>query len=269
MTYPETLAYLDSFINYEKLAVYPYKEFFKLERIRNFLDIIGNPQGALKCVHIAGTKGKGSTCAFISYILKEAGYKTGLYTSPHLSDFRERVRILQPYRQGEEKAAEKGFEGMIPQEDLIRLMEYLRPQIEEYNKDSQLGALSFFEAYTALAFIYFKEQEVDLVVLETGLGGRLDATNTVDSLVCAITPISYEHTQKLGNTLREIAYEKAGIIKSSSPVISAPQEEEAGIVIRNKCQEYGAKLYVVGSQIRYECRGLSFSIKGEIGRAHV
>ncbi|MBM3255805.1 MAG: bifunctional folylpolyglutamate synthase/dihydrofolate synthase, partial [Candidatus Omnitrophica bacterium] len=212
MTYPETLAYLDSFINYEKIANYPYKESIKLERINNFLNIIGNPQDSLKSIHIAGTKGKGSTCAFISYILREAGYKVGLYTSPHLLSFRERIRILQPYRQGEERTAEVDFEGAIPEEDLIRLVDYLRPKIEEYNISSPLGQLSFFEAYTALAFVYFKEQGVDFAVLETGLGGRLDATNTVNSLASAITPISYEHTQKLGNSLREIASEKAGII---------------------------------------------------------
>ncbi len=262
MTYPETLAYLDSFINYEKIPDYPYRESLKLGRIKNFLDTIGNPQGILKCVHIAGTKGKGSTCAFVSYILREAGYKTGLYTSPHLSDFRERIRILSSGQADGVSGVGLDFEGMIPKEDLVRLAEYLKPKIEEYNKSSFFGALSFFEAYTAAAFIYFKEQGVEFAVLETGMGGRLDATNTVDPLVCAITPISYEHTQKLGNTLGEIAHEKAGIIKGAYTVISAPQEEEAGRVIRNRCQEFGARLYTVGTDICYEVKAAGFGIKG-------
>ncbi|MEI6631682.1 MAG: folylpolyglutamate synthase/dihydrofolate synthase family protein, partial [bacterium] len=230
----------------------------------NFLRLVGNPQDTLKSIHSAGTKGKGSTCAFISYILREAGYRTGLYTSPHLLSFRERIRILQPYRQGEERTAEGDFEGAIPEEDLIRLVDYLRPKIEKYNSNSQSGPLSFFEAYTTLAFVYFKEQRVDFAVLETGLGGRLDATNTVDSLVCAITPISYEHTQKLGNTLREIASEKAGIIKDNQGqfVIAAPQEEEARLVIRGRCQEVGAKLYEVGRDIRYQGTEAGFSLEG-------
>ncbi len=265
MTYPETLTYLDSFINYEKIADYPYKESLKLERIENFLDIIGNPQDDLRCIHIAGTKGKGSTCAFISYILKEAGYKTGLYTSPHLSDFRERVRVLSPALSKPAVAYQESFEGMIPREDLTRLTEVLKPGIERYNKNLKGGALSFFEAYTALAFLYFKEQRIDFAVLETGLGGRLDATNVVSPLVCAITPVSYEHTQQLGNTLREIATEKAGIIKGSYPVISAPQEEEAREVIINRCRECAARLYVVGSDIRYEKRSSYFDIKGAFG----
>ncbi len=245
MTYSEATHYLESLINYEKIPVYPYKESFKLERIENFLRVIGNPQRSLKCIHVAGTKGKGSTSAFIAYILRQAGFKTGLYTSPHLSDFRERIRILKRRsvnlrfgsttlttsrsRQAVSKR-QKGcdFEGMIERKDLTRLVGKLKPAVEKYNQSSGYGPLSFFEVYTALAFVYFKEKNTDFVVLETGLGGRLDATNVVKPLVCAITPISLEHTQKLGNTLREIAAEKAGIIKNcQSIVISAPQEREA------------------------------------------
>ncbi|MFA5410833.1 MAG: folylpolyglutamate synthase/dihydrofolate synthase family protein [Candidatus Omnitrophota bacterium] len=246
MTYPETIRYLESFINYEKIPAYPYKESLKLERIRGFLDALGNPEDSLRCIHVAGTKGKGSTSAFLTYILREGGYKTGLYTSPHLSDFRERIRILNP--QSLAPVPQPEFEGIILPEDLAGLVKRLKPEIEKYNRRSPYGALSFFEVYTALALTYFKERKVDFAVLETGLGGRLDATNAVNPLVCAITPISYEHTQKLGNTLREIAKEKAGIIKSRIPgsiVISAPQEKEAIEVIRARCKEAGAKLYEI------------------------
>jgi dihydrofolate synthase/folylpolyglutamate synthase len=276
MTYPETIKYLECFINYEKLPAWPYKESFKLERIKDFLARIGNPQETLRCIHIAGTKGKGSTCAFITYILRQAGYKVGLYTSPHLSDFRERIRILTPI--SDKQQATSDFEGMISQGDLANLIEQLKPLIEDYNKNSEYGPLSFFEAYTALAFNYFKEKQVDFAVLETGLGGRLDATNTVNPLVCAITPISYEHTQKLGHTLKEIAAEKAEIIKNQksltcrqagnikyqkSIVISAPQEKEVIAVIRNKCKEAGARLYEVGKDITYKkVKGQEIDIKG-------
>ena len=265
MTYPEAIKYLESFINYEKIPQWPYKEFLKLERIKGFLKAIGDPQVSLKCLHIAGTKGKGSTCAFLTYILREAGYSVGLYTSPHLSDFRERIRILRCQSPLASRRCKKDFEGMISKSALAELVQRLKPVIEEYNKDSKYEPLSFFEVYTALAFVYFKEKKVDFAVLETGLGGRLDATNVVKPLVCAITSLSYEHTQKLGNTLREIATEKAGIIKVSplspacpagrrypvSPliVISAPQEKEAIKVIRNKCKYVGAKLYEAGKDI--------------------
>jgi len=276
MTYPETTRYLESFINYEKIPAYPYKESLKLERIKNFLAALDNPQNTLKCIHIAGTKGKGSTCAFVAYILMAAGYKVGLYTSPHLSDFRERIRILVPST--EYRVPSTDFEGMISKNELTGLVEKLKPTIKKYNKNSKYGPLSFFEVYTTLAFIYFKEKKVDFAVLETGLGGRLDATNVVQPLVAAITPISYEHTQKLGNKLREIATEKAGIIKrhqdtlpagrqAKTPshrliVISAPQEEEATQVIRNRSKVAGARLYEVGRDIKYQKAEDKFSVKG-------
>ncbi|MCX5701054.1 MAG: bifunctional folylpolyglutamate synthase/dihydrofolate synthase [Candidatus Omnitrophica bacterium] len=243
MSYPEAIKYLEALINYEKLSSYSYSQSIKLERIKGFLDLIDNPQNYLKCIHIAGSKGKGSTCAFIAYILREAGFRVGLYTSPHLCDFRERIRILKP---GENRS--KGlneFEGMIPRLRLSGLVSRYKSTIDKYNRASIYGPLSFFEVYTALAFVYFKEGKVDFAVLETGLGGRLDATNVASALVCVITPISYEHTDKLGDTLKEIAREKAGIIKNNSIVISAPQEPEALKVIRKKCIQTGSRLELV------------------------
>lgn len=249
MDYQKTIAYLEAFINYEKVSAYYYKESLKLERMKGFLRVIGNPQDSLRCIHVAGSKGKGSTCAFIAYILREAGFKTGLYTSPHLSDFRERIRILRQRKQGHENTR-TDFEGMISKRDLTAFTEKLKSKIDKYSKFSQYGPLSFFEVYTALAFVYFRDKKTDFVVLETGLGGRLDATNTAESLVSVLTPISYEHRDKLGNTLRAIAGEKAGIIKSRSLiVISAPQKKEAIQVIRNKCRETGAKLYEIGKDV--------------------
>jgi dihydrofolate synthase/folylpolyglutamate synthase len=261
MSYPETIQYLESFINYEKIPAYPYKESLKLERIKGFLDLVGRPQSALKCIHVAGTKGKGSTCALLTYILRAAGYRVGLYTSPHLSDFRERIRILAPGCLPWERGLD--FEGMISKPELSNLVKKLKPSVEKYNRISKYGPLSFFEVYTALAFIYFKEKKVNFAVLETGLGGRLDATNVVSPLVCVITPISYEHTQKLGNTLREIAQEKAGIIKTHKAiVISAPQTKEAQAVIRDRCKEVSAKLYEVKKDIFYQKTRSGLKVKG-------
>ena len=163
---------------------------------------------------------------------------------------------------------------MISKGELTRLVVNLKPTIDKYNKNSKYGPLSFFEVYTALAFVYFKQKKADFAVLETGLGGRLDATNVVKPLVCAIAPISYEHTQKLGNTLREIATEKAGIIKSQVRrrksqaliVISAPQEKEAMEVIRNRCKEVGAKLYEVGKDVGFRVQGSGLRVQGLAGK---
>lgn len=267
MTYTEALRYLESFINYENIPAWPYKQSLKLQRFRDFLVELGNPQYRLRCIHVAGTKGKGSTSVFIAHILRAAGFKVGLYTSPHLTDFRERIRILD--KNSYHKTAAPDFEGMIPRRDLTCLIKVVKPYITRFNRKSKYGYLSFFEVYTALAFLYFKEKKADFAVLETGLGGRLDATNTVRPLVCAITPISYEHTQKLGKTLKEIAAEKAGIIKKNSQqdliVINAPQEPEVAGVIRRRCKKIRAKLYQVGKDIRYSNKNNRLEIRGLCG----
>jgi len=257
MTYQEATDYLNRFVNYEQKLSYNYRQSLKLERVADFLKRLGSPQQGLNCLHIAGSKGKGSTCAFLAYILKEAGFKVGLYTSPHLKDFRERIRLLNyteaaDYWQGE-------FEGMILEERLAQLVKEMKPAIDKYNSVSRYGSLSFFEIYTAIAFQYFKEEEADFVVLETGLGGRLDATNTARPVVCGITPISLEHTQKLGSTLAEIATEKAGIIKKGlrTAVVSAPQKKEVREVIRQRCKDAGVGLLEVGRDILYERVGFA------------
>ncbi|MDD5465562.1 MAG: bifunctional folylpolyglutamate synthase/dihydrofolate synthase [Candidatus Omnitrophica bacterium] len=262
MIYPEAIRYLDSFANYEKNINYPYKETIRLVRMRDFLSIIGNPQNSLRVIHVAGTKGKGSTCAFAAYVLREAGFSVGLYTSPHLNDFRERIRILEPRPCGGKQKA-GSFEGMISKNELTGLVKELKPVINKYNRHSKYGGLSFFEVYTALAFLHFLRKQADFVILETGMGGRLDATNTANSLACGITPISLEHTQKLGKTLAKISAEKAGIIKSREAIIiSARQNKEAAKVIYKRCKKFQARFFEVGRQIKYFKSGRELAIKG-------
>ena len=252
MTYPEAVAYLESFVNYERIPHYPYNQSFKLERMRDFLNCLDNPQDSLSCIHIAGTKGKGSTCAFVAYILREAGFKVGLYTSPHLSDLRERIRILQP-ENFKPQTQNRDFEGMILKDEMLRLVERLKTKVDSFSLNSKHSPLTFFEIYTALAFLYFKEQKVNFAVLETGLGGRLDATNVINPLICGITPLSLEHTQQLGNSISEIAAEKVAIIKDEAEiVISAPQRKGAEVAIKEKCRQHNVRLYRVGNDISFE-----------------
>jgi len=282
MTYREAIAYLNSFINYERNTSYSYKSALKLERVEGFLALLGDPQEGFQSIHVAGTKGKGSVCAFCAYILRSAGYKIGLYTSPHLSDIRERIRVLRPQTSDRRLQSEAGslrskneFEGMISRREFASLVKRLRPRLDRYCRDCQYGPLSFFEVYTVLALVYFKEKKIDFAVLETGLGGRLDATNVVNPAVCGITPISRDHTELLGDSLAAIAGEKAGIIKSKKDnnrdqkviVVTGPQKREALQVIKNRCGREKAVLYSVGKKIR--CRNIKagagyqrFDLKG-------
>ncbi|MFA5144143.1 MAG: folylpolyglutamate synthase/dihydrofolate synthase family protein [Candidatus Omnitrophota bacterium] len=242
MTYTEALQYLDSFINYERRSNYDYKQSFKLERMKRLSEILDNPHRNFRSIHIAGTKGKGSTSAIVYSILKEAGYKTGLYTSPHLVSFRERIRINDEF---------------ISEADLSRLLLKIKGGVEAMADDRP----TFFEVCTAVAYLYFSREKVDFAVFEVGLGGRLDATNVLEPLVTAITPISYEHTDKLGCTLGEIACEKAGIVKEKTPCVIAPQEDEALRAIIKVCEERSSKTILVGKDIKFNEIGFSDSME--------
>ncbi len=264
MTPREAKRYLDSFANFE-LSNTSYAPSFRLDRVHHLLELLGNPQKKIKIIHVAGTKGKGSTCAFTAFILKNAGYKVGLYTSPHLNDYKERIRILNPrIKYG---ALKDSFAGKIKMSAFCRLLGKIKPVVETLRNDKEFGGITYFEIYTVLALCYFKENKVDFAVLETGLGGRLDATNTADSLVCAITPISLEHTQQLGKTLTKIAAEKAAIIKSRhQTVIVAPQINEALKVIKKYCRKlYAQPVFVgkdiVGKSIRQNLKEQTFEVK--------
>lgn len=192
-----------------------------LQNITKLLEILDNPHKKMKIIHVAGTNGKGSTCAMIDSILRAKGYRVGLYTSPYLEVFNERMRVNG---------------ANISDDDLARLTQRVKEAVI-YMRENDLGSPTEFEVVTAIGFLYFKEQAVDFLVLEVGMGGRLDATNVVTPLVSVITPISIDHEQYLGSTISDIAYEKCGIIKPNVPVITAPQEPEALRVIEKTCHD--------------------------------
>lgn len=265
MTPREAKQYLDSFVNYELKSNTPYAPSLELGRVYRLLKLLGNPQKKIKIIHVAGTKGKGSTCAFTAFILKNAGYKVGLYTSPHLIDDKERIRILSP--QIKFHSSKDSFAGKIKTSEFCRLLSKIKPAVEKLRSEKEFGGITYFEVYTVLALCYFKERKVDFAVLETGLGGRLDATNTADPIVCAITPVSLEHTQQLGKTFKKIAFEKAAIIKSKNQVVVvAPQRKDVLAVINKRCRQFNAKTIlvgkdIVGKSIRQTVKGQTFTIR--------
>lgn len=241
ITYAEALSYLYSLTNYEIKSTYAYgPQFFDLRRVERLLEALGNPHRKFQSVHVAGTKGKGSTCAMLASVLKAAGYRTGLYISPHLHTFRERIQVNNSY---------------ISEADFATLVEQIRP-IAEQDKE-----LTTFEVATVLAFAYFAQVGVDIAVVEVGLGGRLDATNVILPLVAAICTIGHDHMHILGKTLRKIAAEKAGIIKEGVPVVSAPQEPAAMEVIEHVAREKRAPLYAVGRD--WQWRNTEYSLEGQ------
>ncbi len=253
MNYKEALEYLLRFADYERISRAGIV--WDLRRVERLLARLGDPQNRARSVHVAGTKGKGSTSAMIAWILKSAGYKVGLYTSPHLLDYTERIRV-------DGKA--------IAEEDWARLTELIKPHVEAENAIGDLGQLTTFEIFTAMAFLHFQRVKADWQVLEVGLGGRLDATNVIKPEVCVITSISYDHMDVLGDTLAKIAGEKAGIIKAGADAVSAPQFPEAMEVIERVCKEKGVRLIKVGEDVKWErgefdADGQSFRVKGRRG----
>lgn len=235
--YQDALDFLYSFVDYEATHQLRLSVNYDLRRMQKLLERIGNPHIAAPCVHIAGTKGKGSTSAMIASVLTAAGYRTGLYTSPHLVDVRERIRVNGR---------------LISRTSLTNCVEQLKPEVAWVNNRAAYGCLTTFEVLTALGFLYFAKQNVDCQVVEVGLGGRLDATNVVQPVVCAITTLGLDHTEMLGDTLAKVAAEKSGIIKQCVPLVSARQEPEAFAVIEDFCSRHSAAHIRAGVDVRCE-----------------
>ncbi len=216
MDYRDALRYLYSFLNFEAKTDYVYREDFHLKRVRWLLRAFGNPQKKLRFVLVGGTKGKGSTACILASILSSAGYRPGLYTSPHLNDVRERIRI-------------GGV--LIPKKDFAAIFRKIRIRLTRGAPPS-FGAFTFFEVLTVAAILYFFSRKADPVILEVGLGGRLDATNAVDPLVSVLTPVSYDHMDKLGRSLLEIAGEKKAIMREKGFLICARQPASVGALLK-------------------------------------
>ena len=260
MNYSQAEEYLNSFVNYEQIPGISYAQpGYSLRHVEELLNRMGNPQFAARTVHIAGTKGKGSVAAMTARVLTASGHRTGLYTSPHFHSLRERISI---------------DDSLISEAEFAATMAEIRPFIESVRQDAAFRQLTYFEVLTALAFAYFKKEQVDFQVLEVGLGGRLDATNVAKPAVCIITSISLDHTQILGNSLGQIAREKAGIVKPGCWVVISPQPEEAASAIKEICREKEAKVVQVGEDIKWHKIGgdmfhQSLVIEGRKNNYHV
>jgi dihydrofolate synthase/folylpolyglutamate synthase len=246
--YIEALEFLDSLVNYEKGERFPKYDTraYDLERFAKALGPLGDPHRSYPVVHIAGTKGKGSTAYMLSAVLRAAGYKVGMFTSPHLRSVRERIQVDG---------------ALIPPQDFGDTVAIVKDAFGEPEPKYR----TYFETITAAAFLYFAWHTVDVAVVEVGLGGRLDATNVVDPAVSVITSLDLEHTHVLGDTLADIAREKAGIIKPGRPVVSAPQDRVAADVLVEKAAAVGAPLYVVGEDCAVEFDGRAMDYFGSRG----
>ena len=255
--YRQAVEFLLALVDHERQtpSLPRQKRIYDLRRISGFLDMLGRPQDSALTVHIAGTKGKGSTAAMVDSVLSAAGYSTGFYSSPHLHTFRERIR-----RDGKP----------ISEEEFTSLVYDLGVVARRLERETDLGLVTLFEFMTGMAFQCFAQDSVDFQVIEVGLGGKLDATNVVKPTVCAITSISLDHMAILGDTIAEIAADKAGIIKEGAPVVLAPQASEAEEVVRSVSRERGSPLIQVGEDVSWRhcgttLEGQSLVVKGRIG----
>ncbi len=241
-TFRSAVNYLGSLTNYERVkrALYTPGN-FGLARMNRMLAALGNPQRAFKSIHVAGTKGKGSTATMLAAMLRGCGFKVGLYTSPHILDIRERI-VVDDQR--------------IPEAAFTRAVD----AVAKITAKAKVASPTYFEVLTAAAFQFFADQEIDIAVVETGMGGRLDSTNVISPEIVALTSISLDHSFQLGNTLVSIAREKAGVIKKGIPVISAPQPPDVKEVIREAADAAGASL-------RFSDENVGFSYRFEFSRA--
>ncbi|MDA1097286.1 MAG: Mur ligase family protein, partial [Chloroflexi bacterium] len=259
MDYKSAVAWLLGLTNYETIQPAPAAPAdpprWDLGRVEALLHALGNPHLGRATLHVAGTKGKGSTVTLLAAALTASGQTTGRFTSPHLHSIRERIAV---------------GDRPITADEFARIATELRPSVEAIDGDRTSGRLTTFEVLTTMAFLHFRACQATIQVVEVGLGGRLDATNVVAPTVTAITSLSMDHEAYLGHTLREIATEKAGIIKPGVPVVSAPQAPEALDVIEARCVELGAPLTILGRDIFWRSEGgnldgQDFRVWGKVG----
>ena len=241
-SYPTAVKYLLRRPDVERMRVIRDKDTFKLDRMRQLLAELGNPQDQIRTIHVAGTVGKGSTCAMVATMLQSCGYAVGSYSSPHLTDLRERIQIDRQ---------------MIPHAQFVAVIKSVAEAADSLGVEP-----TFFEIMTAVAFKYFADEAVDIAIIEAGLGGRLDSTNVIKPEVTAVTRIAMDHQHILGNTLEEITAEKAGIFKRDVPALVFEQSPEIEEVFRAKAEEVGAPLKVVNKDIEFSNRFCSTSELG-------
>jgi dihydrofolate synthase / folylpolyglutamate synthase len=247
LSYREAVEFIFGHTNNEAVPQFSHAEAnYDLRRVFQLLERMGNPHLKARSLHITGTNGKGSTSAMLASVLSAAGYRTGLYTSPHLITMRERFNI-----DGK----------MISEEEVAVLMTRLKPEIEAVDREGAYGKLTVFEILTVLCFCWFAQQSCDFQVMEVGMGGRYDATNVIQPEVCLLTSISLDHTAILGDTAEKIAAEKCGIIKPGCAVVSHPQTAGVEKLIAAACLEKGVKLIRIGRDII--CRNLGFDTSGQ------
>jgi dihydrofolate synthase/folylpolyglutamate synthase len=264
MHYEEAAAYLNSFVNYERTHNPQAMRGVKLERMRRLCQRLGDPQRRFRSVLVTGTNGKGSICAMLYSMLRESSLQVGLYTSPHLEHMRERIRV---WTGGAGSDNRVHGEDWIGEPEFAAIMEQLQPVLEEMRSESPGDAPTYFEVLTAIAFVHFNQRQVEVAVLEVGLGGRLDATNVVDQAVSIVAPIDVDHAEILGRDPVTIAKEKAGVIKPGQVVIMAPQQEGVAEVLRATCDAQGVPLFTCGQDLtvgihRHDLDGLQVSITG-------
>ena len=239
-TFKEANKYLETLIPKE----YKSSEALKLERIKHLLKLLGNPHKSLKLIHIAGTSGKGSVSYILSHLLTGQGYKTGLHVSPHLQTIRERMQI-----DGQ----------LISEEEFVKLVNEIKPLVKKTDKDLGLKKPTYFETTVATAFKFFSDNKVDFSVIEVGLGGRLDATNVANPILSIITNVDLDHTDILGNTVEEIAEEKAGIIKKGVPVVSGVERLAVKNIIAKKAAKNNSKIFFINDEFNFKIKSLDFS----------
>ena len=266
MTYGEAVAYLETFVNYERSHEPAAMQAVKLERMQQLCRSLGDPQRRFRSILVTGTNGKGSICAMLYAMLRESPLRVGLYTSPHLEQLRERIRVSPSSRSEEPRHGED----WIGEDDFAASIERLQPTLEHLCCVWREQPPTYFEVLTAAAFAYFSRQEVAIAILEVGLGGRLDATNVVEQAVSVISAIDVDHADVLGQDPASIAREKSGIIKPSQTVITTPQSEEVFAVLQGACEAQGVPLIRCGHDItveiqQHDLEGLQLSVTGMRG----